>query len=51
VSCLAGGGAEAYEVPEAGHENIVQEPYVEEWAKYLKMCLDQVHARAKAKKG
>jgi hypothetical protein len=51
VSCLARGGAEAYEVPGAGHENIVEEPHVKVWAQYLKMCLDQVHAKTEEKKG
>ncbi|MGC2062520.1 MAG: hypothetical protein WA610_06045, partial [Thermodesulfovibrionales bacterium] len=39
MSSLTGGGAEAYEVPGAEHQNIIHEPYVRIWTEYLKMHL------------
>jgi len=47
LSRLTAGGVQDYIVPGAGHEDIIQEPYVGRWAEHLKTCLREMAAAKK----
>jgi amino acid adenylation domain-containing protein len=49
-SNFASGGVEVHVVPEAGHVDVVKEPYVDIWAKHLKTYLDEAQANSLGKK-